>query len=104
MAATSATGKMATNTVKECASGLMAQATEESFETMTNKAKASSRGPMVINTSVSLLIVFFTEKLLLNGRTVANIQDDGRRAKHMEKEFTSTLKKKRFTVNGRMVR
>ncbi len=45
-----------------------------------------------------------TEKVVLNGRTVANILEDGRRAIHMEQEFTSTQRKKKLTVNGTMAR
>ena len=127
VAATSATGKMTKSMVKECTSGLMAKSTEESFATVREKAKASSRGPMdqsteesgatvrkkakastrgpmVVNTSASGLMITFTEKVLLNGQTVANILEDMRRANHMEQEFTSTLRKKRFTVNGWMAR
>ncbi len=57
IAATSATGKMAITMVKECSSGLMAKSTEESIATIRKKAKASTRGPMVINTSASLLMI-----------------------------------------------
>ncbi len=103
VAATSATGKMANATVKECTSGLMAKSTEESFATVRVKAKASSRGPMVLNTSASGLMIKNSDKVVLNGRTVANIQEDGR-ANHMDQEFTLTLRKKRFPVNGRMAR
>ena len=81
IAATSATIKMTNSTVKECTSGLM-----------------------VINTSASLLMIKDTEKVVLNGLTVANIQEDGRRTNYMEQEFTSTQRKKNFTVNGSMAR
>ncbi len=50
IAPTSATLKMTNTTVKECSSGLMAQSTEESIATIREKAKAFSRGPMVVNT------------------------------------------------------
>ncbi len=95
---------MTNYTVKECSSSLMVQSTEESIATVRKKAKASKRGLMVVNTSASILILKNTEKVVLNGLTVANIQEDGRRANHMEQEFTSTLRKKNFTVNGSMAR
>ncbi len=99
VAATSATLKMTNSTVKEWSSGLMAEYTRESGAIIRLKAKASARGPMVVNTSASGLMVINTEKVVLNGLTIANIQEDGRRAIHMEQEFTSTQRKKRFTVN-----
>ncbi len=82
----------------------MAKSTEESGAKVRWKAKASLRGPMVVNTSAKLLIIKVTEKVVLNGPTVANTLEDGRRAIHMEQEFTSMMRKKRFTVNGSMGR
>ncbi len=104
IAPTLATIKMANSTVKECTSGLMAESTEESFATVRKKAKASARGPVVVNTSASILMIRNTEKVVLNGRTVANILEGGRRAIHMEQEFTLTQRKKRLTVNGTKAR
>ncbi len=103
IAPTSASIKIINITVKECMSILTAQSLEESFATVRVKAKASSRGPMVVNSSVSGLMIKNSDKVVLNGLTVANIQEDGR-ANHMEQEFTLTQKKKNFTVNGSMAR
>ncbi len=95
---------MTNATVKECTSGLMAESTEESFATVRKKAKASARGPVVVNTSASILMIRNTEKVVLNGRTVTNTLEYGRRTIHMELEFTLTQRKKIFTVNGTMAR
>ncbi len=82
----------------------MAQSTEEIIEMVNVKAKVSTRGPMVVNTTASILMIKDMEKVLLNGPTVANILEDGKKTILIKLEFTPTLRKKRFTVNGNMER